>query len=343
VRFFLALIFFSCLSTKCFSQKEGNIWCFGDSALINWNDPINPTFSRSASKNRGSVTSIADSAGNLLFYMGNVSGTSAEADTCYQILELNESAQVYTKEHTYMENGRCVSGEGWYNEHTIVPMPNNDSLYYIFTTDSYQHPGLNYSVVDMKANGGLGKVIERDVSVVAYTGSGGLAPVSWCIKAIRHGNGRDWWVISKSQYPNLDLNQEPHFLLMLITPNGVELEEIPIYDVPFSASISDFGFNTDGTKLFSIAFSDQGDNLFLYDFDRCTGELSNQIGLGSLIDSNGFYIPFWDAAFSPSGRYLFVNTGYTGCNEARYLLLQYDLEDENPALSLDTLLNYTQS
>jgi Secretion system C-terminal sorting domain len=336
-------------SIICFPQKEGNIWCFGDSILIDWNDPENPTFGRSSFKDRGSASSIADSLGNLLFYIGNIPAFTADDSVsperiyCTDTLVYFEQGHVYTKEHTFMENGRCVSGEGWYNEHTIVPMPGNDSLYYIFTTDQSQHPGLNYSVVDMKANGGLGKVIERDVSVVAYT-SGGYSPVSWCIKAIRHGNGRDWWVISKSSYFNLELEQEPHFLLMLVTPDGVELEEIPIYEVPISyTNVSDFGFNNDGTKMFSLASTDQGDNLFLYDFDRCTGELSNQTGLGALIDSNGFYTPFWDAAFSPSGRYLYVNTNYTGCNEARYLLLQYDLEDENPALTHDTLLNYTQS
>jgi Secretion system C-terminal sorting domain len=347
MRFFVSIIFISFLNTKCFPQKEGNIWCFGDSVLIDWNDPQNPSFGRSAFKDRGSASSIADSSGNLLFYIGNIpaftadDSVSPEYTYCADTLAYIELGHVYTKEHTYMENGRCISGEGWYNEHTIVPMPGNDSLYYIFTTSLFQHPELNYSVVDIKANGGLGKVIEKDVSVIAYTGSGGLSPVSWCIKAIRHGNGRDWWVISKSSYFNLELEQEPHFLLMLVTPDGVELEEIPIYDMPFTLSdLSDFGFNSDGTKMFSTAFSDQGDNLFLYDFDRCTGELSNQTSLGALVDSNGFYTLFWDVAFSPSGRFLYVNTSYTGCSPARYLLLQYDLEDENPSLTKDTLLNY---
>ena len=50
-----------------YSQNRNNIWCFGDSAGIDFNQtvaaPINTNLDT-----RGSCTSIADSTGNLLFY-----------------------------------------------------------------------------------------------------------------------------------------------------------------------------------------------------------------------------------------------------------------------------------
>jgi Secretion system C-terminal sorting domain len=337
-------------STICFSQKEGNTWCFGDSALIDWNDLENPIFGKSASKNRGSASSISDAQGNLLFYVGNISGDDTpEWIYCRDSIGNYEQGYIYTKAHTIMENGSCVSGEGWYNEHTIIPMPSNDSLYYKFSVNLYNLAGLDYPVgidyciIDMHANAGLGRVIEKDVSLVSYETISGISPVASYIKAIRHGNGRDWWLMAKSTVYNADLEPNLFFLLVLVTPEGIELQEIPINEPVSFSNIFLIGFSKNGDKFFSISPLDDGPDIFVYDFDRCTGELSNQRSIEDTPDTNGLSPLLWDAEFSPNGRYLYVNTSYTGCDEARYLLLQYDLEDENPALTRDTLLYYLES
>jgi hypothetical protein len=82
------VLFFLILNLPCFSQKEGNIWCFGDSALIDWNDPVNPLFGRSTTNNRGSASSISDSVGNLLFYCGNISSAVISECTIVVVLRL---------------------------------------------------------------------------------------------------------------------------------------------------------------------------------------------------------------------------------------------------------------
>jgi Secretion system C-terminal sorting domain len=327
------------LTVKVEAQREGNIWCFGDSVLIDWNDPQNPILGRSASKNRGSASSISDSLGNLLFYVGNYAPSDVIPDCSLE--GFYEYGYIYTKNHTYMENGRCVSGEGWYNEHTIIPMPDNDSLYYKFSVNLYEHPGIDFSVIDMNANGGMGKVIERDVSIISYD-SDGISPVTSCIKAVRHGNGRDWWLISKSTKYNLDIGPDLFFLLMLVTPNGIEFQEIPANESLSISNVFTVGFNSAGTKMFSLSPSAEGDDLFVYDFDRCTGVLSNQKNIEDIYDSIGYSPWLWDAEFSPSGRYLYVNNTHINCEPTdRYFIFQYDLDQENPALTRDTLLNYT--
>ena len=62
---FLLLIFFPELS-NC--QKQNNIWCFGDSSGIDFNDSLNPIPISTSVRTRGSCVSYADSSGQLLFY-----------------------------------------------------------------------------------------------------------------------------------------------------------------------------------------------------------------------------------------------------------------------------------
>ena len=64
MKLFFLLLFHASLA---FAQHENNIWCFGDSAGINFNTSPPSTFI-SAVKGRGSCVSVADTAGNLLFY-----------------------------------------------------------------------------------------------------------------------------------------------------------------------------------------------------------------------------------------------------------------------------------
>jgi hypothetical protein len=341
------VLFFLILNSPCFSQKEGNIWCFGDSVLIDWNDPVNPLFGRSTTNNRGSASSISDSVGNLLFYCGNIS--SAVISEC-TIDGGSEVGYIYSKDNSIMENGNCVSGEAWYEEKTIIPMPGNDSLYYVFTVNLYAYngmnPGIDYCVVDMNANNGLGNVIEQDVSAVSYTAGGG-SPVSWCIKAVRHGNGRDWWLFAKTTVFNIDLGDELFFLKLLVTPEGIEVQQVPVIE-PYCQTGFSFGsFSKDGTKYCSVCPEYPFGNIVIYDFDRCTGEFSNQKIIEETIaipDDSVNYDVYFSAEFSPNNRYLYIDNIDVECALGkRIFLFQYDLLDEFPAITRDTVMDYIET
>ncbi len=52
----------------CIGQGKNAIWCFGDSAGIDFNNVANPIVFSSGMNAVGSCASISDSSGNLKFY-----------------------------------------------------------------------------------------------------------------------------------------------------------------------------------------------------------------------------------------------------------------------------------
>jgi Secretion system C-terminal sorting domain len=336
LKYFIFLLLFILKTINVSAQKEGNIWCFGDSVLIDWNNSDNPVFGKSVSKNRGSASSIADSTGQLLFYIENVSGSNGGTPSDSGCFTENgfQQGYIYNSDNQIMENGSCISGEGWYEEHTIIPMPDNDSLYYVFTADLYGNPGINYSIVNMKANDGLGKVIESDVNIIGYE-SGGLLPVCWFVKVIKHGNGRDWWLIAKTTPYNQETEPLRYFLIFLITPEGIIQQESVVDIDNLEGGTSTAGFSQDGSLFYSLLPT----SLIIYEFDRCTGALTNPREIENNI---GNQIVFWSAEFSPNNRYFYASTSYlAGCSDnIPYYVFQYDLEEDFPASTRDTILEF---
>jgi len=62
------LIFILLVTDALKAQNKNSIWCFGDSAGINFSNINNPVPFTSSVEGRGSCVSIADNNGNLLFY-----------------------------------------------------------------------------------------------------------------------------------------------------------------------------------------------------------------------------------------------------------------------------------
>jgi len=94
-----------------------------------------------------------------------------------------------------------------------------------------------------------------------------ITSVGGAFDACRHANGRDWWVIKSG-------NKKNSYLKGLLNPYNFELE--PYYTNEDSAYVS-FGwasFSSDGSKYVHW-FGGHIRELQVFDFDRCTGELSN--------------------------------------------------------------------
>jgi Secretion system C-terminal sorting domain len=311
----------------CFSQKQGNIWCFGDSAGVDWNDLENPTFFQSSSSYRGSCASIADTNGTLLFYCANV---KSDGLICSNF----QFNFIYNKNHEVMQNGDCLTGLGWYTQHTIFSAPNSDSLYYVFSTDGISY--LAYSIVDMSANEGLGAVIERDHQLVGYDEYGQFA---WSLAAVKHGNGKDWWVIAKSGGSAVQLGLVPHeYYIFLVNDEGV------------TTTVRSAENNSSQTNVFQLLFNQQGDKFYSiglfglleeYNFNRCTGDLT----LNRTIDDTAYYSngdsvytrAYFCSEISPNGRFLYTSTLVYDCIYWKSYLLQIDLWTENPIEHIDTL------
>ena len=239
--------------------------------------------------------SISDSTGNLLFYTNGIVVVNAQ--------------------HQVMENGDSLNpGEvAWdfYNEGypmnqgaLILPKPSSDSLFYIFHAVR-EYPQSNipstfcssflYSLVNPYHNNGQGKVLEKNVVLVADT-----LDVSKIV-GVKHGNGRDWWVLFPEQ-------NRYGYHTFLLNPEGIIYQGIQ-YVHPVAgygkASVGFGAFSPDGSKYarHDIRGLPVGHFVRLYDFDRCTGLLSNQLHI-PLSDTAGV----GGIAFSPDSRYMYVSS-----------------------------------
>ena len=218
-----------------FAQRNA-VWCFGDSAGIDFTTSPPSTFI-SDMKSRGSCAAICDSSGALLFYTGY------NADWLFGGGSIDYNGEIYNKLHQRMDNGDGILTEAWYFEQVIVPDPGNVNQYYIFSISVTGNLGVKYHKVDMSYNNGLGKVVMKNVSL--------LNNHSICdgIAAIKHGNGRDWWVIFR---PTNGLSNT--YYKYLVAPTGIG-----------NGSVQNIGTLTSNNSL-CLKSNQFGDHLAVIDY-----------------------------------------------------------------------------
>jgi hypothetical protein len=199
--------------TPLCAQKYDNIWLtglyydnpiFGTTVLDFSNNNTNISFNPKDIGFERTNASICDNEGRLLF------GTNG--------------IKIFDKNFDTMENGDSLNlgdfFDSFYNYGYnlqqgafIIPLPNSTTLYLVFhQRQSYnqQYGGIisesYYSLVDISFNGGLGKVISKNVLLK----SGDMKVAS----AVKHGNGRDWWIIVPDAH-------QPIYTRFLLNSSGV--------------------------------------------------------------------------------------------------------------------------
>jgi len=176
----------------------------------------------------------------------------------------------------------------------------------------------------MNLNGGLGGVVQKNVQLENFK-------VVDCLKAIKHGNGRDWWIIIRNA-----LNFSNEHYVYLITPSGISSSFTQAVGSVNNTNSGRYCFSEDGSKL---AFINLIGLMEVYDFDRCTGVISNPVTIHPE-PTSAPYGRFWSCEFSSNGRFLYVATND---NSATKHVYQYDLLSPNPAtsrISLTSNSNY---
>jgi hypothetical protein len=147
----------------------------------------------------------------------------------------------------------------------------------------------------MKANGGKGAVISKaNLLFTGITSSGHLMPV-------RHGNGRDWWIIIKDCCGN-------SFHRFLLKPDTIL--SLPPQNIGLPYTVGDAwqaSVSPSGNKFAIISstgsFQHPLTDLSIYNFDRCNGDLSDPVQYIHLRDDT---IPrTFSVCFSPNERYLY--------------------------------------
>jgi len=268
---------FLLIFAKTYSQKEANIWYFGQNAGLDFSSGTPVAISNGKLHTTEGCASICDNTGNLLFY--------------------TDGTTVYNKNHVVMANGTNLGGASSSSQSAvIIQKPGSNSIYYIFTVD-YEggFKGLQYSEVDMALNGNLGGVTATK-NILLYT------PSCEKITAVRHCNNKDIWIVTHQMNSNA-------FKTYLVTSAGVNMTPINSNIGSFinmsNAAIGCMKASYDGTKIAS-AISHTTSRVELFDFDNSTGILSNFIQLPAFTTGTSTEGPY-GIEFSPDGTKLYCS------------------------------------
>jgi hypothetical protein len=258
-------------------------------------------------------SSISDKNGNLVLY--------------------TNGCAIANKKHLVMSNGNGLNPGlihndycdlGYISEHGVIvlPHPKNDSLYRVYHTAlEYFKEAIPWGTttlyetkVNAAAKNGNGAVIQKNKVIFKDTLSDNQ------FSAVKHGNGRDWWLISPEWGGN-------RYYKFLVTPEEVK--------GPFTQK---FGVSQRDTAFGSVAISPDGRkyarpnvyrNILVMDFDRCSGLFTKELVIPVTIE------PYWvnrSLCFSPNSRFLY--------SISFFKIYQYDLEADDVTASKVLVATY---
>lgn len=202
----------------------------------------------------------------------------------------------------------------------IVPDPGHTDRYYLFTlaTPTYSNftsPGLYYSVIDRRLNGGRGDVVGSSKN------SKLLDRVSEKLTAVPHQNGKDYWVITHGW-------DNDEFYVYLIDSRGIHGPQTHKsgtmhQGTGYNSAAAGYLKASPNGKLLACAVEDDGDArpFELYDFDAATGAITNFRSLGSFSGQYG-------VSFSPDNSKLYLTLHINDQTQTDSTLCQFDLSDE---------------
>lgn len=286
--------------------------------------PVQVSYDSMAMNFSGTTASQCTPDGDLLFYTNGIYVANAAGEMLENGDSLNDGPFL-----NWFDTSNITWGYTTIQGMIILPHPSDKSLYFLLNAylDTCAAPfvitvpKINVALVDMGYNSGKGRVISKNQAIL--NGNLGAEP-----NACRHANGRDWWVIIQERESNC-------YNKILLTPYGVQ--HVPSNcggGVVLEGAVGSSCFSPDGSRYaFLTGYSGRHgqSGLNIFDFDRCSGELSNNV----FIPIPEFEDSLWlgcGLAFSPSGRFLYV--GMT------LMVLQFDVFAADIPASIDTVAVY---
>jgi gliding motility-associated-like protein len=278
-----------------------NYWYFGNNAGVKFSNGNATADDKGKLNTKEGVSSIADPTGNLLFY--------------------TDGRKIYDKngtEMTSLKPNDLAGSEFSTQSAVIVPQPSCQgcqSLYYVFTTTEINGTKqLSYSVVDIRQNKGVGKVIEKNVV---------LDDEASTEQVISHFVKKDstYWVISH------DFGTDS-LRLRRVTKNGVSVSIVVEIGSRIDSASKGEGYlkvSQDGTKL-AVAIPGGKRNLVeVYDFADSTGAITNK----KTIDLGPNPPKLYGVEFSPDSKTLFATLQADTLKDKQSFssLLRFDLTD----------------
>lgn len=295
----LLLILLISKSLCGYGQKEADNWFFGDYAAINFSTGTPQVINGSLLATDEGCTSISDSAGNLLFY--------------------TDGSYIWNKNHQIMSNGSGLKGNLSSTQSSIVvKKPNSNNLYYVFTLDDYVGPdGLQYSIVDITKQSGLGEVITKNVFI-----TNGLTEK---ISVARSCDNNSFWIVVHEYNSNKFLSYKLDKNGFNTTPVTTNIGSNHNHGHPTKSDCSGFMKISPNSRFLAAAIG-YTQKVELFNFDNSTGKLSNYILIDNLSNPYGL-------EFSPNSELLYVSELYGNNIE------QFSLKSKNASTIKSTKLN----
>jgi len=321
--FIAALLFLLIGHTTYGQSKHNSVWVFGDSTCVWFDDNNIPHGVLDTFLTRPNGSSILDQA----TYCNKDGHLKMYADAC----------RLYNSNSQFISGSPSTGGTSL-GRPILLPFNQDTNKVHFFNySGGFGAPMYNvencYRAIDLSLNNGAGAVyqvlnLSPDSPMIAGT------------VAIRHGNGKDWWIVNHRRNGTRFMT----FLLQNDSLIGPYFQNIgyyfnnPIYPIfvntPFNGieGWTDMCVSGDGSK---IAIAINRGILMTLDFDRCSGEFSNYKLLEDYTDTSYYTLcsplafgGFNSIEFAPRNRdILYLSTTYYDT------IFQYNLADSLPALS----------
>ena len=284
-------------------QNQAANWYFGSQAGLNFSNGFPVNLPSGQMNTDEGCSTISDKFGNLLFYSDGIT--------------------IWNSNHNIMQNGSGLLGNSSSTQSAlIIPKPNDDDFYYIFTADDRAGSnGLRYSEINMTLDGGQGGITSNK-NILLET------PATEKITAVEHYDGERIWVISHRWNSN-------EFIAYLVSNTGVNTTPI------VSASGSVHSGNQNNTigylkaspnreKIVCVQSYDASETQ-LFDFEATTGIVSNPITIANYATNNAG--PY-GCEFSPDSKLLYVTEIDKAATFSR--IHQYDITQPTQQAIIDS-------
>ena len=283
----LFLSLFTLFLGQAQAQLQNSHWTFGNNCWVDFSGGVPVGNGASAIYSNEQCATVSNEVtGQLLFY--------------------SDGQSVWDANHTVMPNGLNLFG-GAYLSSTqgplIVPFPEDDSKYYLFTLDDLEYDipqldnGLRYTVVDMNQNNGLGDVdpLQKNVFLTDF--------LTEKMTVVRSEAIRGYWVIVHKR-------ESKQFLAYKV--DGCGVDPIPVIS-NVGTELLGANSNFDPRMPFygSMKANHAGDRIAMpidnskfidfYSFDAASGNLLNPITVEVTDNTPASPIRKYGCSFSPDG------------------------------------------
>ena len=252
------------------------------------------------------AASYCNDAGEILAYSNGLWVLNKHGQLIENAFGLNPTLAQGQTQGSYLGNdsGFFIAQPG---DSNIIHLIHLDYGYHPAGISPYRYVGrhLLRTTIDLAANNGAGKAIVTNQLL--------LDGVLMTAAAVRHANGRDWWIMCS----DADENRHYRFLLDPTGFEGPYTQEIGTKPNPVGRNNSGFGntfspngrYYVDNNSYFGFS---------VFEFDRCTGLLGSEkrvnwpdeVPPAQVELDNWQYRPGGGIVFSPDERLLYVTATY---------------------------------